>query len=144
MDGLSFAPNEYSNTLEATRRSDRQEKHGERTAVQRNFAGSFSRRQQLFIRYTFLVLVDLTVLNLFDEYWDDVALTSFSASLLAAILLQALLFGSKLAILGAINVAFGDRVLFLGPVHGALAFVVVVLAMLIAEGMIQRIYLALA
>jgi hypothetical protein len=144
-----------------------------------NPAGSFSRRQQLFIRYTFSVLVDLTVLNLFDEYSDRVVLTSFSASLLAAALLQvllkvtlalerritahfsakpglgakevqrllsigALLFGSKLVILGLINVSFGDRVLFLGRAHGAFTFVVVVLAMLVAERTIQRIYLALA
>lgn len=54
-------------------------------------AGSFSKRQQLFIKYTFFVLIDLCVLNLFHEFWDAVYVESFSVSLLVAILLQALL-----------------------------------------------------
>jgi hypothetical protein len=37
------------------------------------------------------VLIDLVVLNLFDEYSDRVYVSSFTISLLAAILLQALL-----------------------------------------------------
>jgi len=143
-----------------------------------NPAGPFSRRQQLFIRYTSSVLVDLTVLNLFNEFSDYVVITSFAASLLAAALLQALLrasiagerkiaahlaekpgaqartkrllstvailFGSKFVMLGAINISFGHRILFLGPMHGALAFIVVVLTMLLAEGTIRRIYLSLS
>ena len=54
-------------------------------------AGSFSRRQQLFFRYTLAVLIDLTVLNLFNEYWDYVFIEFFTISLFAAILLQFLL-----------------------------------------------------
>ena len=54
-------------------------------------AGSFSKHQQLFIRYTLAVLVDLTVLNLFNEYWSFVYIEFFSISLLTAILLQFLL-----------------------------------------------------
>jgi len=54
-------------------------------------AGFFSKRQQLFIKYTFFVLIDLCVLNLFHEFWDAVYVESFSVSLLVAILLQALL-----------------------------------------------------
>lgn len=50
-----------------------------------------SNRQRVFIRYTFAVLVDLTVLNLFNQYWDYVYIEHFTISLLAAILLQALL-----------------------------------------------------
>ena len=50
-----------------------------------------SDRQRLFLRYTFGVLIDLVVLNLFDEFSDKVRVASFSISLLAAILLQALL-----------------------------------------------------
>jgi len=53
--------------------------------------GSFSRRQQLFVRYTMFVLIDLTVLNLFNEYWGNISIEYFSISLLAALLLQALL-----------------------------------------------------
>ena len=54
-------------------------------------AGSFTRRQQLFLRYTYMVLVDLTVLNLFNQYWDLVYIETFSISLLTAVLLQVLL-----------------------------------------------------
>ena len=48
-------------------------------------------RQRLIIRYLFGVLIDLVILNLFDEFSDSVTVASFSWSLLAAILLQALL-----------------------------------------------------
>ena len=54
-------------------------------------ANTYTRRQQLFVRYFTMILVDLTVLNLFDEYWDLVVIESFSISLLVAVLLQALL-----------------------------------------------------
>ncbi len=38
-----------------------------------------------------MVLIDLTVLNLFNEYWDNVYIASFSISILAALFLQVLL-----------------------------------------------------
>ena len=47
--------------------------------------------QRLFVRYLLAVLIDLTVLNLFDEFWDLVTIDPFSVSVLAAILLQVLL-----------------------------------------------------
>lgn len=50
-----------------------------------------SDRQRLFLRYFTGVLIDLTLLNLFAEYWSDVQVSSFTVSLLAAILLQFLL-----------------------------------------------------
>jgi hypothetical protein len=50
-----------------------------------------STRQQLFLRYFTAVLVDLTVLNLFDEYWSAVTIGPFTISLLAAVLLQVML-----------------------------------------------------
>lgn len=53
-----------------------------------------SDRQRLIMRYTFGVLIDLVVLNLFAEFWDSVTVASFSWSLLAAILLQFLLKGT--------------------------------------------------
>ena len=55
----------------------------------------FNTPQRLFIGYTLAILVDLTVLNFFDEYWSYVTIDSFTISLIAAILLQVLL---KLAI----------------------------------------------
>ena len=138
---------------------------------------TLNRRQHLFMRYFTAVLVDLVVLNLFDEYWDRVHIESFTISLLTAIVLQVLLqatlkvehrialyfrtrpgpyskilrilaswfvlFASKFIILGILDLAFGDLVLFAGPHHGILAFLVVVFAILIAEQAIIRLYRAL-
>jgi len=50
-----------------------------------------SDRQRLFLRYFTATLVDLVVLNLFDEYSDRVYVSSFTVSLFAAVLLQILL-----------------------------------------------------
>jgi len=48
-------------------------------------------RQRLFVAYLVGALIDLVVLNLFDEYSDKVSVDTFTLSLLAAVLLQALL-----------------------------------------------------
>jgi hypothetical protein len=50
-----------------------------------------SDKQRTFVRLFTAVLIDLAVLNLFDEYWDKVTVDTFTTSLLAAILLQVLL-----------------------------------------------------
>ena len=50
-----------------------------------------STAQALYIRYILAVLIDLVVLNLFDEYSAKVEIDSFTVSLFAAILLQLLL-----------------------------------------------------
>jgi len=133
--------------------------------------------QRLYVRYVSHTLIDLTILNLFDEYWKHVAVDSFTTSILAAILLQVLLkvtlalehrvadyfnsksgslakflrwfcawlilFGSKFVMLEAINLLFGDRVLFTGPLDGIVAFIVIVVVMVVAEGIAARIYWAL-
>ena len=133
-----------------------------------------SNRQRLFLRYLFAILIDLVVLNLFAQYWDHVYLSSFSISLLAAVLLQvllkmtlhiehivadffnaksgalakfmrylsawAILFISKFIILAAINQVFGASVVFSGALHGVIAFIVVVFAMLLAEELMVRFY----
>lgn len=52
----------------------------------------------------------------------------------------AILFLSKFVILGAINFAFGDSIIFSGPVHGVVAFIVVVVVMLVSEEAIVRFY----
>ena len=134
--------------------------------------------QRMFVRYLMAVLIDLTVLNLFDEYWEHVTIDSFSVSILAAVLLQVLLratlalehrvavyfstrpgrsakvmrylsawlilFGSKFVMLGAIDRVFGDAVHFSGPLHGVIAFIVVVIAMLAAEELAVRMHQRLA
>lgn len=46
--------------------------------------------QTLYLRYLLAVLIDLVVLNLFNEYSEKVEIESFTISLLAAILLQVL------------------------------------------------------
>ena len=47
--------------------------------------------QRVFLRYFTAILVDLVVLNLFAEYWDRVYVSSFSISLLAAVVFAPLL-----------------------------------------------------
>lgn len=51
----------------------------------------FSTHQQMFVRYFTSILIDLTVLNFFDEYWEHVKIESFTISLFTAVLLQVLL-----------------------------------------------------
>ena len=50
------------------------------------------------------------------------------------------LFGSKFVILEALAMAFGDRVRFEGALHGIVALVVVIVAMIVAEEAIFRLY----
>ncbi|MCF6307945.1 MAG: hypothetical protein L3J09_08315 [Flavobacteriaceae bacterium] len=137
-----------------------------------------SKKQIFFVKYILLVLIDLVILGLFDEFWKYVELDSFSMALIAALLLQimlkltlalehkvagyfkkkpgtlpkvlrflsawAILFVSKILILEAISYAFGDHVQFLGPVHGLVSFIVVVIVILIAEGLLLKLYKKLA
>lgn len=56
----------------------------------------------------------------------------------------AILFFSKLVILGIINYLFGEHILFLGPLHGVIAFILVIIGILVAEGIIRKIYKSLA
>ncbi len=137
---------------------------------------AYGSRQQLFIKYTLIVLIDLVVLGLFNQYWDYVFIETFMILLLTAILLQflmqiaikiehfvadflekkgftskayrvisawAVLFISKLVILEAINLSFGDSVVFSGPIHGVISFLTVVVAIIIAEQFIAWIYRSL-
>jgi len=52
---------------------------------------TISPKQQVFLKYLTFTLVDLTVLNFFAEYWDQVTISAFHISLLVAIILQVLL-----------------------------------------------------
>ena len=138
----------------------------------------FNRKQHLFIKYTFAVLVDLTVLNLFNQYCEHVIIESFSISLLVAVLLQvllqatlvvehrvadyfktksgvmmkvlrglstwAILFISKLVILKVIALLFGKSIVFSGPMHGVVVFIIVVVAIIVAEQAIIKINRMLA
>ncbi|MFC2176848.1 hypothetical protein ACFLRH_00360 [Actinomycetota bacterium] len=133
-----------------------------------------SARQSRFIRYTLYVLVDLTVLNLFVQYWDRVVIDSFTISLFTAALLQVLLkatlaiehriaghfrsrSGSRAMILRGLAtwaVLLGSKFVILGAVDvvfgdhvdlgGLVPFIVLVIALLAAETILTRIYDALA
>jgi hypothetical protein len=138
---------------------------------------AYGSRQQLFIKYILLVLIDLVVIGFFNQYWDLVFIETFTIALLTAILLQFLmqvaikiehyvadlleikgftskahraisawtvLFVSKLVILEAINLSFGDSVVFSGPMHGLVSFLTVVIVIIIAEQFISWIYRSLA
>ena len=56
----------------------------------------------------------------------------------------AILFGSKFAILEALQFAFGNQVHFEGALHGVVALILVLVVMLAAEKGILRLYHALA
>jgi hypothetical protein len=134
---------------------------------------SISNHQRIFLRYLLLVLIDLTVLGFFAEYWSLVYIESFSIIFLAAVILQillkitiviehklasffkdkpgitpkifrfftswAVLFISKFIILYILNVLLGDKFVFSGPVHGVVAFIVVVFSIIIVEQLVIRI-----
>jgi hypothetical protein len=51
-----------------------------------------------------------------------------------------ILFGSKFVILALVDLAFGDAVTFGGPFHGVAIFIAVVVAMLVAEEAMVRLY----
>ncbi|MGI9624964.1 MAG: hypothetical protein ACR2PK_19205 [Acidimicrobiales bacterium] len=131
-------------------------------------------RQQRFLRGVLFVLVDVTVLALFEEHWDRVVIDSYTIALLTAILMQvmlkatiavehrigdyfrgrpgrravvlrflatwAVLFASKFVILEVVDLIFGDDVEF----GGLLPFIAIVVVMLAAEAVIERVYEALA
>ena len=54
-------------------------------------AESRSAHQRIFNQYNLLILINLTVLSLFNEHWDYVLIDSFTICLLAAVLLQVML-----------------------------------------------------
>ena len=132
-----------------------------------------SRRQGRFIRYMLLVLIDLTVLNLFVQFCDRVVIDNFPISLFTAALLQVLLkatlaiehrigryFRSRsgtravmLRVLATWAVLFGSKFVILDAVDivfgddvdlgGVVPFIVLVVALLAAETILTRIYEAL-
>src|SRR5688572_7661905 len=50
------------------------------------------------------------------------------------------LFGSKFVILEALVLAFGDRISFGGPFHGIVVLIAVVVAMLVVEAVLVKLY----
>jgi hypothetical protein len=51
-----------------------------------------------------------------------------------------ILFGSKFVMLGVIDRVLGDSLSFGGPMHGVIAFIGVIVAMLASEELVMRVY----
>jgi hypothetical protein len=131
-------------------------------------------RQRRFLRAVLFTLVDLTVLNLFAQYWGLITISSFMVSLLTAILLQSLLKTTlaiehriadyfrpregRGAVVGRVLatwiVLFGSKFVILEVVDivlgdrvdlgGVGPFILLVVVMLATEAIVERIYRALA
>ena len=54
------------------------------------------------------------------------------------------MFASKFVMLWAIDLAFGDALLFTGPLHGVVAFLAVIIAMVAAEELVEQVVRRLA
>ena len=127
-------------------------------------------RQQRFLRAVLFVLVDVTVLALFVEYWDRIVIDSYTIALLTAILLQVMLKATlgiehriasffrgrdgsgamALRVLATWVVLFGSKFVILEAVDlvfgehvdlgGLLPFITLVVAILATEAIIERLY----
>ncbi len=69
---------------------------------------------------------------------------TLKAKILRALSTWAILFSSKLIILEAINISFGNSIVFDGPIHGLVAFIVVVITIIISEQIFLWIHRSLA
>jgi hypothetical protein len=132
-----------------------------------------TRAQMVFFSWTKDVLIYIVVLNLFVEYVDAIVIDSFTISIFTAILLKALLdlilgfehsvahffqqrtgslakvlqvasmwlilFVSKFVILEVVDLVFGEHV----ELGGFITVVLLVLTMMIAREIVQRIYVSL-
>ncbi len=54
------------------------------------------------------------------------------------------LFGSKFVILEALNIAFGNSIVFIGRFDGLLVLIIIIVVMLLAEDLVARLYRRLA
>jgi len=127
-----------------------------------------TRRQLVFFSWTKDVLIYVVVLNLFVEYNAKIIIDSFTISIFTAILLKILLeiiltlehkvsevfkpykvlrillvwlilFGSKFVILEVVDIVFGEHV----ELGKFLDVIVLVIALMVARMLFQRIYIAL-
>jgi hypothetical protein len=127
-----------------------------------------TRRQLTFFSWTKDVLIYVIVLNLFVEYNAKIIIDSFTISIFTAILLKILLeiiltlehrvsdvfkpykvlriflvwlilFGSKFVILEVVDLVFGEHV----ELGKFLDVIVLVIALMVARELFQRIYVAL-
>ena len=131
---------------------------------------TITRSQHLFLDWMTAILVYTVILNLFVEYSDAFVIDSFTISVLTAIVLKAfldiilglehrvasyfkaregafyrllgifftlsILFLSKFVILEAIDIIFGDHV----EISGFIPLVALIIAMLVADQLLHKIY----
>lgn len=127
-----------------------------------------TKRQMIFFSWTKDVLIYIIVLNLFVEYNYKIVIDSFTISIFTAILLKILLeiilklehkvsdvfksykvlritlvwlilFGSKFLILEIVDIVFGEHV----ELGKFLDVIVLVIALIVAREIFQKIYLSL-
>ncbi len=127
-----------------------------------------TKRQMIFFSWTKDVLIYIIVLNLFVEYNYKIVIDSFTISIFTAILLKILLeiilklehkvsdvfksykvlritlvwlilFGSKFLILEIVDIVFGEHV----ELGKFLDVIVLVIALIVAREVFQKIYLSL-
>ena len=127
-----------------------------------------TRRQMIFFSWTKDVLIYILVLNLFVEYNTKIVIDSFTISIFTALLLKILLeiilqlehkvsaafkaykvlrillvwlilFGSKFLILEIVDIVFGEHV----QLGKFLDVILLVITLMVARVVFQRIYLAL-
>jgi hypothetical protein len=134
---------------------------------------TITRGQEIFISWTMDILIYITVLNLFVQYNSNIVIDSFTISILTAILLKILLeiilsfehmvadffksrpgkfsdfmriiatwlilFLSKFLILEVVDIVFGEHV----ELGKFLDVIVLVIALMVARAVFQRIYVSL-
>ena len=90
----------------------------------------------------FLMQVALKVEHIAADYFFG-GKTGRHIKVMRGVSAWAIIFVSKLVILKVLSIAFGDSVVFSGPVHGVVSFIVVVLVIIIAEQAVMWIFRSL-
>ena len=91
----------------------------------------------------FLLQVALKIEHIAADYFFG-GKTGTRVKVMRGVSAWAIIFVSKLVILEAIDLSFGDSVVFSGPIHGVVSFLVVVIMIVIAEQGMIWIYRSLA
>ena len=90
----------------------------------------------------FLMQVALKIEHIAADYFFG-GKTGTHIKVMRGISAWAIIFVSKLVILKSLSVAFGDSVVFSGPIHGVVSFLTVVIVIIIAEQGVIWIYRSL-
>jgi len=101
----------------------------------------------LFVAIVLQVMLKLTLVlehKVADYFNSKREAWGKSATILRFFSAWLILFLSKFVILGAVDLAFGFSIAFTGPLHGVLAFIVVVVVMVLAEEAVARLFRRLA